>query len=258
MLTVVHGEEVWAGLSWYKRLALRMSDLVWAVSAYTKEETVRRHRVAANRVEVVPDALDPGFPDRVAERPSRPVRSRLLTISRLTGSSPGKGVDNIISALPAIRAQVPDADLTVVGGGDDLPRLKELAVSLGLSAAVRFTGVIPDAELQAHLEGTDVFVLPSRREGFGIVFLEAMAHAKPVIAGAHGGSPEVVVDGVTGRLVTYGDEPALVTATTTLLRDPRLRRDMGRAGADRLRALYLYDRFRHAVFRMLDRTLVRE
>jgi phosphatidyl-myo-inositol dimannoside synthase len=257
MVTVVHGEEVWRTIGWAKRLALRSSNIIWAVSAYTKAETVRRHQVAATKIEVVPNALDPMFTDGVQSNLGRPIHTRLLTISRLSASSPGKGVDKLISAMPAILARIPDADLTVVGGGDDLPRLNNLAASLGLGTAVNFMGEISDAELQTYLRGAEVFVLPSRREGFGIVFLEAMAYAKPVIAGAHGGSPEVVVDGVTGRLVTYGDEPSLVAAVTALLHDPHLRRQMGEAGADRVRALYTYDRFRDSVFAMLNRLLGR-
>jgi len=253
MLTLVHGEEVWTRLPWHERAALHKSDVVWAVSSHTKGEIVQRQGVRASRVQIVPNVLDPDFAADASRAAGEAVRSRLLTVSRLSRSEGGgKGVDHVISALPLIRSEIPDVDFTIVGGGDDMPRLRKLAESLNVGDIVTFAGQVSDRDLGKYLSGTDVFVLPSRQEGFGIVFLEAMAHGKPVIAGAHGGSPEVVLDGATGKLVRYGDQPALVQAITALLRDVGMRNAMGAAGAERVRTTFHYDRFRSAVFAMLD------
>jgi phosphatidylinositol alpha-1,6-mannosyltransferase len=256
MLTLTHGEEVWRPLPWHKRLALHRADLVWAVSAHTKEEVVQRQGVAANRVRVVPNVLDPDFVVASESAAENPVRSRMLTVSRLTRvNGSGKGVDHVVMALPEIRAAIPDVDFTIVGGGEDLHRLQALAKDAGVGDIVTFAGEVPDQALGQYFRGTDLFVLPSRQEGFGIVFLEAMAHGKPVIAGAHGGSPEVVVDGTTGLLVRYGDRQGLVDAAVRLLRDPERRHAMGFAGARRVRELFHYDRFRSLVFAILEEAL---
>lgn len=256
MMSIIHGMDVWSRLPLPKRVGLRAADLIWSCSAYTRTEAVRLQGAPADRIAVVPNALDPSFPSLIAESHRRvPVRSRLLTVSRLARQSPGKGVDNLITALPSVLEKVPDANLTVVGDGDDMRRLRRLAADEGVDDAVTFAGLLPDSELHRRLAGTDVFVLPSRREGFGIVFLEAMAHGRPVIGGAHGGTPEVVVDGVTGTLVTYGDQAGLIESIVALLNDGERRASFGAAGAERVSALFSYERFRDTVFQTMARLL---
>jgi phosphatidyl-myo-inositol dimannoside synthase len=256
MLILTHGEEVWERLPWYKRGGLLPADQIWAVSEYTKKHIVTRQRVPAERIQVVPNVLDPEFSQRAqANEPNPRIRSRLLAVSRLSRiDGAGKGIDNTIMALPAVRSIVPDVDFTVVGGGDDMPRLEELSRRVGVKDIVTFAGEVQDGDLHDYVRGTDVFVLPSRQEGFGIVFLEAMAYSKPVIAGAHGGTPEVVEDGKTGKLVPFGDHAALVEAIAMLLASAELRNAMGRAGRERVQTVFRFDRFRTPVFELLDRT----
>lgn len=258
MLSLVHGIEVWSRLPWLKRAGLRRADRVWAVSSYTKQRLVQAQGVQPGRVQVVPNVLDPDFAQQVGVSVAgSPDRSRLVTVSRLARSASEKGVDELILALPTIRVTVPDVNLTVVGDGDDLPRLRQLARERGVGDIVTFSGRVSDADLHRYLDGADVFVLPSRQEGFGIVFLEAMAHGRAVVAGAHGGTPEVVLDGITGHLVPYGDSDALVAAVVSLLTDPLRRDAMGAAGAARVRDVFVYDRFRDAMFLTLDDLLSR-
>lgn len=162
MLILVHGEEAWGRLPLLKRAGLRPADRVWAVSSYTRRELRRHNGVSAARVEVVPNVLDPDFARNVGVFESGAARrSRLLAVSRLMRSESGKGVDHVISTLPEIRSTVPDVDFTVVGGGDDMPRLQHLAEVLGVGDIVTFAGQVSDAELHRYLGGTDVFVLPS-------------------------------------------------------------------------------------------------
>ena len=145
---------------------------------------------------------------------------RILTVSRLSAADNYKGVDTLIEAMPLIRKKYPLALLRVVGKGDDLPRLRSLAASLSVDKVVEFTGAIDDSTLRAEYETCDLFALPSRKEGFGLVFLEAMARGKPCIGARAGGVPEVINDEV-GRLVEYGDIPNLVAAVSDLMRHPR-------------------------------------
>lgn len=257
VLVLTYGIEVWNRLPLHKRIALHNADRIWTISDYTAVKLVTEQRVDREKIDVIPVPLAPDFAEVSARQTvaRQSTRSRLLTISRLNGADAGKGIDCVISALPEVRSRVPDVTYVVIGDGDDRQRLESLAVSHDVSDIVRFVGRVPDPELHAHLSGTDLFVLPSRKEGFGIVFLEAMAYGKPVIAGAHGGSPEVVVDGETGMLVKHHDQAGLVAAMTSLLRDAGQRQAMGDAGFRRVQSVYSYHAFHTSVTNALNEML---
>jgi phosphatidylinositol alpha-1,6-mannosyltransferase len=181
----------------------------------------------------------------------RPV---IVCVSRLV---PRKGQDTLIHALPAVRRQVRDAALLLVGAGRYRDELETLAASLGVADAVVFAGGVPHRELPGHFAAGDVFAMPCRTrrggldvEGLGIVFLEASASGLPVIVGDSGGAPDAVRDGETGLLVDGRDVSAVADRLIQLLRDDALRARMGAAGrawaerdwrwdvlADRLHAL---------------------
>ena len=114
----------------------------------------------------------------------------ILTVARLDARERYKGVDQLIEAMPAVLQTVPAARLRIVGTGSDLPRLKELAARLGVADSVEFAGFVDDEHLRAAYRDCALFALTSSGEGFGIVFLEAMAHGKPCLgarAGGHSG-----------------------------------------------------------------------
>lgn len=148
---------------------------------------------------------------------------------------PGKGQDNVIRALARIRPEFPNVRLVVIG--DDYryasatsftAELKALAHNLGVSADVIFTGHRSD--MPALMAACDVFALPSTGEPFGLVYVEAMAMKKPVLALDMGGAQEVVDHGKSGLLSPFGDDEALARNLLTLLRDPALRERMGEYG----------------------------
>lgn len=254
-VALTHGVEVWTRLPFYERAALSKLEQVWTVSAYTAQQLVAEQDVVPSAIRVVTDILDPDFlADALAWQSSgrQGISSRLLTIARLTVGDRYKGVDRVISALPKVRRLIPDVNCTVIGDGNDRPYLQKLARTCGVSEIVHFAGRVSDEQLHAYLSGTDVLVLPSRKEGFGLVFLEAAAYHKPVVAGAHGGSPEVVVDGETGLLVHYDDQSALVGAITALLQSPGKRKALGEAGFQRVQSVYGYDDFRSTISQLLD------
>ena len=215
---VAHGIEVWRPYTWLERRALLGAHRILCVSEYTRRQMLRfLPALAPERVVVVPNALDPQFsPDRTRALSPQPFAGpRILTVSRLTVADNYKGIDTLIEAMPLIRRQHPFAQLRVVGQGDDLPRLRNLAASLGVAGAVEFTGPLDDEALRTEYATCDFFALPSRREGFGLVFLEAMAHGKPCIGADAGGTPEVI-DHSCGCLVPYANRSALVAACTTV------------------------------------------
>jgi glycosyltransferase involved in cell wall biosynthesis len=158
---------------------------------------------------------------------------RILSVAR---QYPRKNTGALVRAFARLRRSVPGARLRVVGGGPRLPALRELAADLGLGGAATFLGEVEDADrVRAEYRRADLFCLPSLQEGFGIVFLEAMAAGLPIVAGRTAAVPEVVPHGEVGLLVSPRDEAALAVALERLAREPETRRAMGRAGRERVR-----------------------
>lgn len=149
-----------------------------------------------------------------------------------------KGQDQLIRALPDIRRRVPGARLLIVGGGPHLPALAELARSTGVVDHVTITGEVPQSELPSHFAAGDVFAMPCRErigglevEAFGIVFIQAQAIGRPVVAGNIGGVPDALVPGETGVLVDGTDRDAVADSVASLLGDPDRATRMGGAAA---------------------------
>jgi glycosyltransferase involved in cell wall biosynthesis len=241
----VYGIEVWEPLSFVRRLSLRRATGVIPMSRFTGDRALQVHGLDRRRLHVVPPALDPTFVTGFASNGHEPtVHERtLLTVARLDASERYKGIDEVIRALPQVVQEAPDVRYVVVGDGDDRPRLSGLARELGVEHRVLFRTGIDDQELERCYQTCDVFVMPSRAEGMGLAFLEAMAHGKPVVGGNHGGTPDVVTDGVYGFLVQHGDRATLVERLTRLLRDEALRRTMGQAGRSRVLEDFSLDKF---------------
>jgi glycosyltransferase involved in cell wall biosynthesis len=164
-------------------------------------------------------------------------------VARLVSSERRKGIDTIIEAMPRIMSAIPEARFLVVGGGDDRLRLEDLIQKFGVADSVRLLGVVEDSVLQQLYRQCDVMVLPSQQEGFGIVFLEAMSYGKPCIGAAHGGVPEVIIDGNTGYLVSFGDSDAVARCVVRLASDSNLATRMGMAGLQQVLKHYCYESF---------------
>ena len=252
---VGHGVEAWETLPAYRRLGVQHADKVLAVSEYTKNAMVKLYRLDPQRVEVILSALDPSFTDSACDgslHPDLPPGRMILTVARLNSSEPGKGIDAIITVLPDVIKAVPDAFYVVVGGGDLQPQLEALAREHSVQDRVIFSGAIPFDQLKGYYARTDVFAMPSRQEGFGLVFAEAMLFSKPTIAGDEGGAPEVVEDGVTGFSVDPDDLDALRGRLIQLLQDEALRARMGAAGRIRLEENFMFAPFAKHVTQIID------
>lgn len=225
---IAHGSEVFAPLPPLRRLSLQRASVVACVSDYTADCVHRQQGVKIDRIVRVVNALPclPPPPKAISD-PALPLR--LLAIARLHPDEK-KGIDALLHALS--RLPKDDFVLTVVGEGPDLPRLRALAVQLGVSPRVRFLGAVSDAVRDAELAACQVFALPSALEGFGIVYLEALAHGKPCLAARAGGAPEIVRDGETGLLCPAPVEEHLgaLCQALTRLRDPALRQRLGDRG----------------------------
>ena len=233
--------------------ALRGAHRVLANSEHTAAAVARIAPECALRVRVVPLCLDP---DRVANwqeaPPSGPREPAALIVGRMWSEERGKGHETLIEAWPEVRRRVRDAELWIVGQGDDVPRLKALAKDSGIEGAVRFLGRVSDLELGALYRRASVFAMPSRQEGFGLVYAEAMWHGLPCIGSTRDAAGQVIVHNETGYLVPYGEAGATGEAIASLMLDPERARAMGEAGSRRAREHFGYERFRRDLLAALD------
>ena len=251
-----HGIEVWEPLSAMRRRALRRATLVLAPSRATADLLVSVQGVAPQKVRVLPWGLDPDFESKLtgsgAKLPDNFPRGRVvLTVGRWLATERYKGMDTLITAMPRLLIRWPELQLVMVGSGDDRDWLESAARESGVSRHVHFLSAISYEELSACYAAAEIFALPSRGEGFGFVYLEAMARSKPVIGGAHGGAPELVQDGVTGYVVQHGDPEQLATSIHALLSDPALARQMGARGRQRVDNEYRFPIFAKAFKKIL-------
>lgn len=238
IIVVVHGVEVWRPLAVPFRLALRYVDHLAPVSNYTEERMRRENRWLRCASTIVPCAADAS--NRRRER--NEIAGQMLTVARLNHLDRDKNVDRLIDAMPAIVAAIPDARLMVVGDGDMRDDLVEQAARLGVDDAITFHGRTDDAQLDALYASSQVFVLPSTREGFGIVYLEAWLAGLPVIAGNAGAAPEVVRDGIDGLCVEPTPE-AISEAVIALLSDTSRREQMANSGIERVSSSFTHAKF---------------
>jgi glycosyltransferase involved in cell wall biosynthesis len=210
-----------------ERRNLRHAARVVTSSRYSRNRAVDAYGLEPERVVTVPEGIDLGaWSGLPASRNGGPP-----TVLSVAHQYPRKNTKTLLAAFPQVRRRVPGARLRIVGGGPELPALKRQAEELALDGAVTFLGpVARDADVRAEYARADVFCLPSRQEGFGIAFLEAMAAGLPVVAGAAGAVPEVVPHGHAGFLVDPDDADALADALAALLDGKGLRRRMGAAG----------------------------
>jgi phosphatidyl-myo-inositol dimannoside synthase len=252
-----HGLEVWEPLSILRRRALHTADLVIAPTNNTANHVARQQGVPQQQIRVLPWALDPQFEALLAAKPAPPLPANfpggrvILTVGRWFADERYKGMDTLITALPRLLTEWPDVQLVAVGEGDDQGWLEQIADGRGVSRHVHFLSGLTYPEIAACYQACEIFALPSRGEGFGLVYLEAMACSKPVIGGAHGGAPEVIDDGKTGYLVEHGDAGQLATSLEALLSDPVLGREMGARGRERVEREFRFTNFAKALKKIL-------
>jgi len=205
---------------------------------------------------VDPEAFHPGVDGAaVRERHGLGEQPVVVCVSRVVER---KGQDQLVRSLPALRERVPGAHLLVVGGGPHLGAVARLAEELGVAEHVTFAGEVSDAELAAHFAAGDVFAMPCRErigglevEAFGIVFIQAQAVGRPVVAGDIGGVPDALDAGRTGLLVDGTDLAQVTDAVASLLGDPARSATMGAAAASFVRDGFTWDRRTRDLRRLL-------
>jgi len=241
-LCYVHGEELRVvqtsrELKWMARRVLAGAQTIIANSRHTADLLRREWHVPLDRVALLYPGVDTlrfvpaARCDAARARLGWGARPVVLTVGRLQVR---KGQDQMIRALRQIRQLIPDVLYSIVGDGEERPRLEALARDEGLSNHVQFRGEASDAEMIECYQQCDLFALPNREvggdfEGFGMVLLEAQACGKPVLAGRSGGTSETMRIPETGRVVDCDRPEPLAEAVAELLSDRPLRERMGTA-----------------------------
>lgn len=240
-LTFVHGIESWPGSAHLRQVAaIARADVLVCITDYTRERAAAGDpRLArAERCWLATEEDDPPPPAPKCGPPRVTIVSRIDKLHY-------KGHAELIAAWPAVRAAVPDAVLTVVGSGPGVAHYQRQVGAAGLTdRQVEFRGFVSDAELQRIWADTSVFAMPSRGEGFGLVYIEAMRHGVPVIASVHDAGREVNVDAETGYNVSLDRSDELTDRLIHLLRHPDHAASLGANGRTRWHQHFRYSCFR--------------
>jgi glycosyltransferase involved in cell wall biosynthesis len=230
----------------FERLAVRRARVVVATSGYSRNRIVEAYGIRGAKVVLVPELIDlrgwelehATIPAREADPPA------VLTVAHMY---PRKNLPVLLRAYARLRTDGISFQGWIVGDGPCRRDWERLRDTLSLQGHVEFLGTVSRRELAERYQRAAVFCLPSRQEGFGIVFLEAMANAKPIVAARAAAVPETVADGEVGILADPNDPDAFAQGLAALLTDRGFRRRMGEAGrrrveayrADRVAALFL-------------------
>lgn len=252
---ILYGIEVWSELSPAKQKALRATQRLVSITRFTLNATIARHSLGNPRALILPPTLPKEktpLPEtaRTSSDDAQPLM--VLTVGRVASSERYKGHDVMLEAWPSVLRRLPDAVYWIVGGGDDLARLEAKARELGIAGSVRFAGPVSPEELALCYHRCCVFAMPARTEldartprgeGFGIVYLEAMAHGKPVVAPRVGAPAEFIRDGEDGLLVDPSSASEVADALVQLLGDPERARRMGEAARQFVTSEFSFESF---------------
>lgn len=221
---VLHGLEAWNIQNPAHIKALQQAERVLMVSQHTHDRLLSQGYLDPAKVAILPNTFNAEEfqiqpkPDYLLKRyhltPDQPI---LLTVTRIQRFAKYKGYDNILQALPKIRQHIPNIHYILAGKGDDRSRVEAMIENLGLQDCVTLAGFIPESELPDHYHLCDVFAMPSKNEGFGIVYLEALACGKPVLAGNQDGASDPLVQGRLGCMVDPDDVEAIASKLIQIL-----------------------------------------
>jgi len=229
---ITHGVEAWHTQKWFKKWLLKKADLLLSVSEFTKKELVRNNNIEADKIQVLHNCLDPFFylpvlnkkPTYLIKRYAIPHGYKVLfTLTRMNSYESYKGYDHVLKALKIYVKEGNTQFKYILAGKADaieLNRIVTMIKDFQLEDYVILAGFIPEDELQDHYQMSDLFIMPSKKEGFGIVFIEAAVCGTSVIAGNCDGSIEALLNGELGKLVDPDNIGELLTQIKQSLQHP--------------------------------------
>jgi len=221
-----HGIEIWKKLPIYTEWIMNKSTIL-TVSNFSKKQLIKYNK-ALKDIKLFPNCIKHNELSKILDNPYKKNEFNILSVTRLSEGEKLKGIDTMIKTIPLLKEKIPNLKYSVIGKGEDLIRLKKLAKDLNVENYISFLGFVDD--INAYYQHCDVFSLPSKKEGFGIVYLEAMQYKKPVIGVNYGGPTDVIQDGKTGYLCEYDDVECIAEKVTTLYVDKNLKEQLGLAG----------------------------
>lgn len=239
VIMMAHGIEVWNDPAFrksrfYEPYLLKKLDRIASVSAYTAGVMQREYDLAEELFTIFPNTVDPVVDKE--HHPSTP--PFVLAVSRMDVHDKTKHLDQVIRAMALLPETLSHTRLVIVGDGVLRADLEAVAKNEGVTDNVEFVGRVSNERLLELYQTATLFALPSSKEGFGIVYLEAWTHLLPVICSVYGAASEVVSDGVDGFAVDPADTALLADKFTILLQDAALAEKFGRAGAEKLQEKY--------------------
>jgi glycosyltransferase involved in cell wall biosynthesis len=204
--------------------AIHHADRILSISGYTRDRLLKEQNLTPAKISLLPCTFDASR-FQIGPKPQHLLnRYRLtteqpiiLSVGRLDSTQPYKGYDKILRALPEIRRQIPNVHYILVGQGSDRPRIEQLIAQLNLQKCVTLAGFVPDNEIGDYYNLCDVFAMPSKGEGFGIVYLEALACGKPTLGGNQDGAIDALCNGELGALVDPDNVDALARTLIQIL-----------------------------------------
>jgi len=228
LLLIIYGVDAWDPIkNKITRYFLSKIDFIISISEITKQRFMQWSNLTQKKYFILPNAITQRHygvgpkSKELVERYGLSGKTVLMTLGRLAAEEKYKGFDEIMDLLPALIKQIPQIAYVIVGDGDDRPRLEAKARSLGVGDRVVFTGFIPEAEKADHYRLADAFVMPGRGEGFGFVFLEALACGIPVVGSRLDGSREALRQGELGLLVDPDRPDDIAAGILEALKRPR-------------------------------------
>jgi phosphatidylinositol alpha-1,6-mannosyltransferase len=263
IIMLAHGIEVWRNISPWKRYFFNKHIETWAVSEFTSNVLQEKHHIEKSKIKVLNNCLDPYLEvpatfkkpdylmDRYGLKENQPV---LMTISRLSSSELYKGYDLVIAAMPKLLEKYPNLVYVLGGKADEgeKTRLTKLIATNNLQQHIRMANYIADKELIHHFLLADVFVMPSKKEGFGIVFIEAAACGCPVIAGNQDGSTDALLNGQLGILINPESTGELITAIDKVITQSKSE-ELSVALQQQCLSHFSYERYKQKVVGLLQR-----
>jgi len=209
---IVYGIDAWDIKDAPRMSALKSAQKIISIGEYTRDRIAKEQNISPDRIPLLPVTFDASqytiqpkpqyLLDRYQFSADQPI---ILTVARLASGDRYKGYDQIIQALPIIRQEIPNIHYLLVGKGNDRDRIEALIDATNMRDCVTLAGFVPDSELADHYNLCDVFAMPSKGEGFGIVYLEAMACGKPTVGGNQDGAIDALCNGKLGVLIDPDD-----------------------------------------------------
>ena len=207
-IAIAHGIEAWDIQNSLLKESLQSADLILAVSHFTRDRLCQEQGLSSEKVGILHNTFD-AKAWKIAPKPQyllekyglKPEQKIILTVSRLVSSEQYKGYDRLLEAMPVICQTIPDVHYIIVGKGSDRDRIEQIIDKNNLQNYVTLAGFIPDKYLCDYYNLCDLFAMPSKREGFGIVYLEALACGKPVLGGDLDGAVDALCHGEIGVLI---------------------------------------------------------